>query len=156
MIKNLEPSECIKILKQNYIGHLAYIFQNRPFVIPITYFYEQKSHTIIGYSSEGHKTKALRILSNASIEVSEIESVNNWQSVLAHGKYEELNGSQAKSYLHIFSDGIKDIIKQKEEKNPQCISDFSSKIYDEEVPIVFRINLDEITGKQRKHFNSTL
>lgn len=156
MIKNLEPSECIKILKQNYIGHLAYIFQNRPFVIPITYFYEQKTNTIIGYSSEGHKTKALRILSNASIEVSEIESVNNWQSVLAHGKYEELNGSQAKSYLHIFSDGIKDIIKQKEEKNPQCISDFSSKIYDEEVPIVFRINLDEITGKQRKHFNSTL
>lgn len=156
MIKNLEPSECIKILKENYIGHLAYIFQNRPFVIPITYFYEQKINTIIGYSSEGHKTKALRILSNASIEVSEIESVNNWQSVLAHGKYEELNGSQAKSYLHTFSNGIKDIIRQKEEKYPQCISDFSSKIYDQEVPIVFRINLDEITGKQRKHVNSTL
>jgi nitroimidazol reductase NimA-like FMN-containing flavoprotein (pyridoxamine 5'-phosphate oxidase superfamily) len=154
MIKNLEPSECLQILKQNYIGHLAYIFQNRPFVIPITYFYEQKTNTIIGYSNEGHKTKALRILSAVSIGISEIESVNNWQSVLVHGRYEELNGSQAKSYLHSFSDGIKDIIRRKEEKNPQCISDFSSKIYDEEVPIVFRISLDEITGKQRKHVNS--
>ena len=155
MIKNLEASECLKILKQNYIGHLAYIFQNRPFVIPITYFYDQKTNSIIGYSSEGHKTKALRILSAVSIEVSEIESVNNWQSVLVHGKYEELNGSQAKSYLHSFSAGIKDIIRQKEEKNPQSISDFSSKIYDEEVPIVFRISLDEITGKQRKHVKKT-
>jgi nitroimidazol reductase NimA-like FMN-containing flavoprotein (pyridoxamine 5'-phosphate oxidase superfamily) len=156
MIKNLEPSECIKILKQNYIGHLAYIFQNRPFVIPITYYYEQQTNSIIGYSSEGHKTKALRILSDVSVGVSEIESINNWQSVLAHGTYEELNGSQAKLYLHTFSDGIKNIIRQKEEKNPQGISDFSSKIYDEEVPVVFRISLDEITGKQRNHFNNNL
>jgi len=156
MIKNLEPSECIQILKQNYIGHLAYIFQNRPFVIPITYFYEQKTNTIIGYSSEGHKTKALRLLNAVSIEVAEIESINNWQSVLVHGTYEELKGSQAKSHLHTFSDGIKEIIRQKEEKNPQCISEFSSKIYDEEVPIVFHISLDEITGKQREHVNSKL
>ncbi len=154
MIKNLEPSECIKILKQNYIGHLAYIFQNRPFVIPITYFYDQKSKTIIGYSSEGHKTKALRILNAVSIEVAEIESINNWQSVLAHGQYEELKGSHAKALLHSFSEGIKDIIRQKEEKNPECISEFSSKIYDEEIPVVFCIQIDEITGKQRKYINN--
>lgn len=156
MITNLEPSECIEILKQNYIGHLAYIYQNRPFAIPITYYYDQKTNTIIGYSSEGHKTKALRLLNKVSMEVAEIESINNWQSVLAHGRYEELKGSQAKSYLHTFSDGIKQIIRKKEEKNPQCISDFSSKIYDEEVPIVFVISLDELTGKQRKHLPSKL
>lgn len=153
MIKSLEKAESLKILDDNYIGHLAYVYQNRPFVIPITYYFDAENNTIICYSDEGHKINAMRKNPSVSLEVAEIESVNIWQSVLAQGEYEELQGIDSKNSLHDFSNGIKKIINEKEKTNPQFISEFSSKIYSEGIPIVFRINITDITGRQRIHKN---
>tara|TARA_R110002049_G_scaffold75747_1_gene194724 strand:- start:833 stop:1114 length:282 start_codon:yes stop_codon:yes gene_type:complete len=86
-----------------------------------------------------------------SLEVAEINSFKDWTSVLAHGVYEELTGIDAKSKLHEFADGIKNIILKKEERNLHFIGEFSSKINKEEIPLVFKITLNEITGKIRNH-----
>ena len=39
---------------------------------------------------------------------------------------------------------------EKEKRDLNFISEFSAKIYKEEVPIVFLIKIDEITGKNKK------
>lgn len=148
---NLEKPECIQLLKTNYISHLAYIYKDRPFVTPISYYYDEINNTIIGYSGEGHKIKALRIYDQASIEVANIESMNHWKSVLVQGTYEELSGSHSKSQLHIFSNGIKKVIKKNENRNLQNLSEFSGKIYNNDIPIIFLIKIEEISGKQRNH-----
>lgn len=148
MIKDLGSGECIQLLCNNYIGHLAYIVGESPFVIPITYYYDQSHNSIISYSLEGHKIDAMRKNRSVSLEVDEIESVNRWKSVLAHGKFEELSGIDAKNLLHEFSNGVKEIIHRKETKKLQFISESSSKLGPEgSSPIVYRIQLLEITGK---------
>ena len=48
-----------------------------------------------------------------SLQVEEIESNNNWLSVLAHGTFEELQGSEAQSQLYQFTEGVKSIIAKK-------------------------------------------
>jgi nitroimidazol reductase NimA-like FMN-containing flavoprotein (pyridoxamine 5'-phosphate oxidase superfamily) len=149
MIKNLENKESIYILENNYIGHLAYIFQNKPFIVPITYYYDQGSNVIICYSGEGHKISAMRKNNAVSLQVAEITSVNNWKSVLVHGEFEQHFGSEAKAYLHAFSLGIKAIITEKEQKKLNFISEFSSEIHKEDTPVVFLIKIEEITGKKR-------
>ena len=151
MIKNLEKAECIHLLKNNYIGFLGYIYKNKPFVLPISYYFDESKNTIIGYSGKGHKIKALRIHNYASLEVAKINSINQWQSVLVQGTFEELSGSHSKSQLHNFSNGIKEIINKNEDRNIQFLSEFSGKIYNDEFPIVFIINIDKITGKERNH-----
>jgi hypothetical protein len=151
MIINLEKLECINLIKNNYIGYLGYIYKDRPFVVPITYYFDEMSHSIIGYSTQGHKTKALRIHPFTSLEVVEIESINKWKSVLVQGTYKELSGSHSKSKLHTFSTGIKDLIKKKEERETTSIGDFSSKIYNDDMPVVFEIHIDALIGKQRNH-----
>lgn len=151
MIKNLETEEILYILENNYIGHLSYIYQNRPYTVPITYFYDKKNHSIICYSDEGHKINAMRKNNLVSLQISEIISVDHWKSVLAHGTFEQHFGSDAKAYLHTFSLGIKDLIIEKEHRKLDFINEFSSKIYKGEIPIVFLIKLDEITGKKRMH-----
>ncbi|WP_299224600.1 pyridoxamine 5'-phosphate oxidase family protein [uncultured Psychroserpens sp.] len=148
MIKNLDRIECELILKQNYIGHLAYVYQNKPFVIPITYFFN--ANKIICYSGEGHKINAMRKHAPVALEVSDITSVNHWQSIAVHGSYEEYEGSEAKALLHEFSLGIKDIIMTKERRDLDFISEFSAKIAKNDIPIVFVINIEEITGKMRR------
>ena len=84
-----------------------------------------------------------------SLSVDFIQSVNQWKSVLIQGLYEELEGPDAKYYLHKFANGVKHIMTNKEQKDPHFISEFSSKLESEGIPIVFRINHLEFTGKQR-------
>lgn len=150
MIKTLDGKEKILLLNSNYIGNLGYIFQDSPYVVPITYFYNEEQNNIICYSARGHKINALRKNDAVSLSVSNIVSVNNWKSVLAQGRYEEQTGSTAKALLHQFSIGVKDIILRKELRDLDFINQFSSKIYKDETPIIFTIKILEITGKMRK------
>lgn len=150
MFQNLEEKEIEYILENNYTGQLGYIFNKKPFVIPITYFFDKKLNAIICYSGDGHKMNAMRKNPSASLLVSDIENVTNWKSVLLHGTFEQHYGSDAKSYLHKFSLGIKDIILEKEHSKANFVSDFSSKIYKDDIPAVFLIKIEETTGKKRK------
>lgn len=147
MILDLTPKEGKQLLAKNYIGYLAYCLYDQPFIVPITYFFDSKN-TIIGYSNEGHKTNAMRKNNKVSLGISEIRNVNNWTSVSASGVYEELSGVSAKSKLHEFTSGIKALIQEKEEENLDFIQDFSAKMNKEEIPIVFKITLNGVTGKR--------
>lgn len=150
MIKTLNTTEKTELLASNYIGHLAYIYHDAPFIAPITYFFDKERNIIICYSAEGHKITAMRKKNEVVLEVSEIDSVNNWNSVVAHGTYEELQGSEAKAYLHDFSLGVKDLIIQKEYRKLDFINQFSSRIYNDDLPVIFLIRVNEITGRMRR------
>lgn len=154
MFKNLDDKEIRYILENNYIGQLGYIYLNRPYVVPITYFFDEENNAIICYSGDGHKMNAMRKNNLVSLQVFEIESINNWKSILLHGTFEQHFGSDAKAYLHKFSLGVKDIILEKELKKVDFISEFSSKIYTDDNPAVFLIKIEEMTGKKRNSFDS--
>lgn len=96
------------------------------------------------------KMNAMRKNNPVALQVSEIISVTNWKSVLVHGSFEPHFGSDAKASLHKFSLGIKDIILEQEHKKADFISEFSSKIHNDNVASVFIINIEEITGKKRQ------
>ncbi|MFD2552425.1 pyridoxamine 5'-phosphate oxidase family protein [Bizionia sediminis] len=154
MIRDLDVQERQQIVANNYIGNLSYIHNNKPYIVPITYFYDLKNKALIGYSAKGHKISAMRENKDVSVLVTEIDSVNNWKSVLAYGVYEELSGSQALAKLHQFSLGVKDLIINKEHRKLDFINEFSSQINKYNLPIIFQINIYETTGKMR-HQKST-
>ena len=154
MIRKLNKLHCLELLDKNYIGHLAYVFENKPYVVPITYFLNNENNSIVCYSGEGHKIKALRNNKNISLEVSTINSVNSWKSVLVHGLYQEFEGSAAKLYLHKFAEGVKKLIQKKERRDLKFLSEFSSKIFKEGLPVVFEIKIEDITGRERNFHRS--
>ena len=149
MIKTIETKEKTFILSRNHIGYFAYIYNNEPFVVPITYFYDEEQNNIICYSANGHKINALRKNNAASLCVTDIDSVNEWKSIMVRGTYKEHSGSGAKALLHQFSLGVKDLILKKENRDLDFISQFSSKIYNDDIPIVFTISIEEISGRKR-------
>lgn len=150
MYVDLEERENQFVLENHYLGHLAYIYQNKPFVVPITYFFEPIKRVIICYSGEGHKMNAMRQNNQVAMNVIDVDGLTNWRSVTVHGRFQQLFSSEAKSYLHDFSLGIKAIVIEKELKELSFISEFSSKAVNENLPMIFIINIDEITGKMRK------
>ncbi|RRQ50891.1 flavin mononucleotide-binding protein [Maribacter algicola] len=150
MRRNLEPAENLQILSSNYMGNLAYISGTSPFIVPMTYYYDRESHTITSYSSEGHKIAAMRKNNAVAFIVNQIETVADWQTVQVLGTFEELKGIDAKHMLHEFSEGIKNILSRTKGMDSEYISEFSAKIESDCSPIVFRININEITGKKRE------
>ena len=151
MIKNLDKKENIFILENNFIGYLGYIYQNTPFVVPITYFFDKKNNAIICYSGQGHKINAMRKNKTVSLQVAEITAVNHWKSVLVHGSFEQHYGSDAKAYLHAISLGVKDVVLKREQRDLDFISQFSSNIHKDDTPVVFLIKVEDITGKKRRY-----
>ncbi len=150
MIHDLELKESIKLLGSNFIGRLSFVFGEGPFILPITYFYDEKEHCILSYANNGHKIAAMRENSAVAMQVDTIVSIDQWHSVLVHGKFEELEGSTAKQYLHRFSEGVQDVISKIEGASPRFIQDFSSRLQKRGMPIVYRINITDITGKYRE------
>ena len=147
---DLTISASANVLRNNYLGHLAYLWQGKSYLIPITYYFDHADNTIISYTSEGHKIDAMRKNNSVTVQVEEMQSMFNWESVMVHGTFEELEGSIAKQKLHLFTEGIKSIIKRKEHKEVEFINEFSSKLYSRGIPIVYRIKILEVMGKRRE------
>ena len=150
MILVLNETKSKLVLANNYVGYLGYIYNNEPYIAPITYYYNPEKNIVIGYSDEGHKIKAMRENKNVCLEVAEVDSINHWESAQIHGTFNQVYGSTAKAYLHEFSLGIKHLITRKEKQSLNFISDFSSKITDGKTPVVFTISVDAITGRMRR------
>jgi nitroimidazol reductase NimA-like FMN-containing flavoprotein (pyridoxamine 5'-phosphate oxidase superfamily) len=150
MIGNLELSACLKVLANQYTGHLAFISGKSPYVVPITYFHDVAEKCILSYSAIGHKIEAMRKYNEVALQVEDINSIQKWRSVLIHGHFEELNGSTAKKYLHKFAEGVQETINRTKGDKPRFIQDFSSRLQRGKLPIVYRIHITDITGKFRE------
>ena len=80
----------------------------------------------------------MRINRSVFLEVSEIDSINNWKFVLAHGNYCGFEECIAKLNLHKFAEGVKEITRKIEGKKLSKIGDLSSK-NNKEGPLLFSI-----------------
>lgn len=149
-IKNMEMSACLKLLGDNYIGRLAYISGGTPYINPITYYHDAEEKCILSYSSPGYKIEAMEKHGSVAFHVDAIRSIQDWSSVLVHGTYEALEGSTAKKYLHRFAVGVQQTIAEKKGETPKFIQDFSSRLQERKIPIVYRIRIRDIVGKFRE------
>ncbi|PRX48827.1 pyridoxamine 5'-phosphate oxidase family protein [Salegentibacter salegens] len=140
--------ESTQLLAENYIGRLGYLSRGRGEIIPITYYYDPEQNSILSYSGQGGKIEAMRKNPLVTFQVDEISTLEKWKSVLLYGKFTELEGTDAKYMLHFFSEGVKKTIKNKGKSIPDFIENFSSKS-NSNSPIVYRIDIDEINGRQR-------
>jgi nitroimidazol reductase NimA-like FMN-containing flavoprotein (pyridoxamine 5'-phosphate oxidase superfamily) len=58
----LNTSEKATILLTNYLGNLGCIYNNKPVIVPITYFYNEEQNNIICYSGNGRKINAVSFM----------------------------------------------------------------------------------------------
>jgi len=143
----MEPVQCEQLLEDNYVGHLAYISDNEPHVVPSTYFFDKGKKCILCFASNGHRVNALREYNKVSFQVDSIVSFRHWESVQVHGSFQELTGDYAKQCLKQFAEGVARTIDQKKAERPHFLSHFSRRLQASEMPVVYRIAVTQITGK---------
>jgi hypothetical protein len=93
VIRELSKEECLRVLAESRLAHLACAFNNQPYVVPVYFAYYEPSigePCLYGYTTVGHKVEWLRANPQVCVEVDKVTSCTQWTSVVAFGRYEEL------------------------------------------------------------------
>lgn len=102
MIGKLSSPEIEKLLRREVVGRLGCSDGNQVYVVPISYHYD--GEYVYCHTHEGMKIDIMRRHPVICFEVDRMQNMANWQSVIAHGRFEELTDpglrSQALQKLH--------------------------------------------------------
>jgi hypothetical protein len=144
----LTEEQIDQVLRSELVGRLGCHADGRTYVVPIIYVYEDGC--IYGHSAEGTKLRMMRANPAVCFEVDHVESVTDWRSVIAWGRFEELPGDAAERATRLLLDRITPLISTPESGRPHGRADAGSPhppMPEPQRPVVYRIVLTERTGR---------
>ena len=148
MLGELNKQEIQNILLSQVLGRLACVDGKQPYIVPVTYTYDGKY--IYGQTNAGTKLNILRKNPNVCFEVDVLTDMMNWQSVIVFGKFEELQGDEAKEARDILFNRVftlmtsRTLHKHEHEITAEPEEDTRERY------IMYRILISEITGRFEK------
>jgi nitroimidazol reductase NimA-like FMN-containing flavoprotein (pyridoxamine 5'-phosphate oxidase superfamily) len=90
-IQDMTESDCINILAHSTLGRLACAYENQPYIVPIYFAYEKPY--LYSFAIPGQKVEWMRSNPLVCVELDEVESRDQWASIIIFGQYEELPGT---------------------------------------------------------------
>ena len=136
MFARLLENEARELLANGRLARLGCVVNGEPYVVPINYFVEEDC--AYSHSLPGLKISALRVNPSACLQLDQIEDDCHWSSVIAFGKYEEIENPEIR----------KQILGKLLERFPLLTPVESAIVNDAAAPpiVVYRIRINRITG----------
>ena len=95
LIEELPRATCIDFLKQARFGRLACAQEGQPYVTPLFFAYHQDA--LYSFSTVGQKVAWMRENPLVCVEADQVADPQQWISVVAFGRYEELTAEPSHS-----------------------------------------------------------
>jgi nitroimidazol reductase NimA-like FMN-containing flavoprotein (pyridoxamine 5'-phosphate oxidase superfamily) len=144
----LSKEQSEDVLRAQLVGRIGCYAFGKVYVVPVAYVFEK--NYIYMHSREGLKIKMMRKNPKVCFEVESKENMVNWRTVIIQGRYEELKTlSEQNKAMKILSDRFLPF-QVSEAVKPTQINDPPLKIQKEHKPKIYRISVDEISGKYEK------
>ena len=101
VIGELSEAQIEHLLGTAIVGRIAcsHPDEARPYLVPLAYGYDGVA--IYAHSGPGRKLTYLRANPLVSIEVDAAEAPDRWQSVIAEGRFKELDGADRERALRL-------------------------------------------------------
>jgi uncharacterized protein len=101
VIRNLTETQIEDLLRTAIVGRIAcsHPDEPRPYLVPLAYGYD--GNAVYAHSGPGRKLANMRANPLVTIEVDSAEASDRWRSVVAEGRFEELNGSERDRALRL-------------------------------------------------------
>src|ERR1019366_5161291 len=93
VIREMSREECLRVLAKAKLARLACAHENQPYVVPVYLAYDKASECLYGFTTPGQKVEWMRTNPLVCVEVDEIAADDQWLSIIAFGRYEELPGT---------------------------------------------------------------
>ncbi len=91
-VVEMASNEVHALLERADYGHLGCVRDNRPYVVPIHYAYQNPDIYI--FTTEGMKTEFIAANPEVCLQVEEVVDPTNWKSVIASGTAERLTDQE--------------------------------------------------------------
>jgi uncharacterized protein len=148
MLGALTRVQCEHVLKCELVGRIGCATADKVYIIPVTYVFYDKF--IYAHSKEGLKIRMMRKNPKVCFQVEIRETMRDWRSVIMWGRYEELKSvSEQKKALKILDDHLLPFLLS-ESLRPVGYVDAPRQVERERKPVIYRISIDEITGRFEK------
>ena len=143
LVHELTAAECEEILTRSDLGRLACARENQPYVVPIHFSFDAKRKCLYAFSTVGQKIAWMRQNPKVCVEVEDVSDKNHWITVLAFGRYEELDDSPSES-------GARNVAQQLFSKRPEWWLPAAAKVDSREhhAMLIYRIQIDRMTGRR--------
>lgn len=151
MLGELDEQQIDHLLHSELVGRIGCHADGRTYVVPVTYVYA--GGAIYGHTHDGLKVRLMRANPQVCFEVDRMENMANWQSVIAWGTFQELQGEEASRGVELLLGRLLPLIISESSMPTQGTRsattgrpvDISGR-----TGIVYRINLTEKTGRFEK------
>jgi len=90
VIREMSKEECLRVLAGGRLARLACAHENQPYVVPVYLAYQEAFGYLFGFTTPGQKIEWMRANPLVCVEVDEVAAHDQWVSVIAFGRYEEL------------------------------------------------------------------
>lgn len=146
MIGHLTEAECREFLKNQVVGRLGCYQPGKPYIVPVNFLFDGIS--IIAHSQEGTKIKMMRLHPQVCFETDEMKSLRQWKSVIAWGRYREIDDEREKwEALHAFVDRMMYVKISESAKPPELSAQREHPRSGQMTTIVYKIDVDILTGR---------
>jgi uncharacterized protein len=148
MLGPLTRIQCEHVLKCELVGRIGCAAADKVYIIPVTYVFHDKF--IYAHSKEGLKVRMMRKNPKVCFEVESRNSMRDWRTVILWGRYQELKSvSEQKKALKILDEHLLPFLLS-ESLRPVGYVDAPRQVERERKPVIYRISIDEITGRFEK------
>ncbi|MCY7323909.1 MAG: pyridoxamine 5'-phosphate oxidase family protein [Phormidesmis sp. CAN_BIN36] len=145
-IDEMSSKEIQSFLQQVGYGHLGFIHEGKPYVMPMHYYLEDSD--IYLFTTEGMKTHDIDANPEICLQVEEIHDPLHWRSVIVTGRAEQLSEQQD-------IDRAMPFIK---ERNPTLSPAINRTWTDaegrSEAIVIYRIHESEMSGRTTEGVSS--
>ncbi len=93
VIHEMSREDCLRVLAGARLARLACVHDDQPYVVPVYLAYDVQpggKPCLYGFTTPGQKIQWMRTNPLVCIEVDEVTADDQWVSVIAFGRYEEL------------------------------------------------------------------
>lgn len=135
MSGTLEPTAIEGLLHEQVVGRIGCHTKGRTYVVPSAYVYADG--VIYGHSTIGQKVAMMRENPEVCFEVDRFTNLSDWQSVVVHGRFEELHGEAAHAALHTLLQRFRPLMGEAHTHPP----------HSEAHPVIFKIVPNEKSGR---------
>lgn len=143
MLGELSADEVDDVLRSEVLGRIGCVADGWPYVVPVTYVYDGES--VFVHSGEGLKLRAMRESPQVCFEVEQIRSTSDWRTVVAKGRFEQLQRDTNEYAMTLLSGkfaSVRPSASAHLERN-----DEAHRLAGAHRPVLYRIRLVERTGR---------
>ena len=140
MIQEMTRQESLDLLARTHLCRLACTQGSQPYVVPCYFAYNKNS--LYSFSTVGQKVDWMRANPLVCVEADEVVNPQEWASVIAFGRYEELTSEYESERVIAYN-----LLHEKAQWwEPGYVKTILHGTERPLVPVFYRIHLDQITG----------